>query len=99
MSQKDTYVAQLEAQIDEWSAKMDRLTAKAKAVSADARDAAQKQIADAKARLDVARQGLDTLKGVGSDTWEATKATVDGFWRETKAVLERANLPRRESEV
>ena len=90
MSQQDAYVAELEAQVLQWTAGLERLKAKAEKLGAGLRDTYAKQIEESKGKLAVARLKLDALKGVGSDKWEAAEATVESFWKDVKAVLERA---------
>jgi hypothetical protein len=89
MSHQDAFVAKLEAQMLEWTAGMERLKAKADDLTADARDACQKQIEEGKVKLAGARQKLDALRAVGSDKWEETKATVESFWKDARAVFEK----------
>jgi predicted nucleic acid-binding Zn-ribbon protein len=88
MSHKDAYVAGLETQIQEWSARIDGLSAKAEKLSAEARRAYQKQIEDGRVKLGVVRQEVAALRAVGSDKWEEAKATVESFWKDAKAMFE-----------
>ena len=91
MSDHDTYVTKLEAQVSEWSAGMDRLKAKADGMTAEVRDTVQKQLAEGKMKLAVAREKLGALKAVGSDQWEATKANVERFWKHATTVFEKVD--------
>lgn len=89
MGRKDEYVAKLEAQIEEWSTRVDGLTAKAQKLNDDARRSVLKQIEEGKGKLAAARQKVDALKTIGSDKYEEAKATLESFWKESKALFEK----------
>ncbi|MGZ4419098.1 MAG: sll1863 family stress response protein [Gaiellaceae bacterium] len=89
MARKDEYVAKLEAQIEDWSARIDGLTAKTHKLTDDARRSVQKQIEEGKVKLAAARQKVDALKTVGSDKYEEAKTTLESFWKDAKAVFEK----------
>lgn len=89
MATKDEYVAKLEAQIKDWSARIEALTAKAQKLNDDARRIALKQTEEAKLKLAAARQKVDALKAIGSDRYEEAKATLEGFWKDAKALFEK----------
>ncbi len=71
--QKETYLAKIEAQLDEWSAKFEELKGKADRASAGARAELQSQVEKLRAKLEAAQDRLKELQGAGAGKWERVK--------------------------
>jgi hypothetical protein len=87
---KDAYVAKMEAQLGEWSAKLKDMKAKAEKAAAQGRIEYQRKLEQSKAqeKHDQARQKLNEMKAAGEERWEALKSGLEGAWKELKKSVE-----------
>jgi hypothetical protein len=86
---KNDYVAKMEAELKEWSARLNELKAKASKAAAQGRVEYQKQLETLQSKHDAAASKLAELKSAGEDRWESLKAGVEGAWNELKAAVDR----------
>jgi hypothetical protein len=84
-----SFVQKSELQLKEWSSKLDVLAAQAEKLTAEAKTAAQKNIADLKPKLAAARQKVDAMKSAASDNWHEGKVGLEVLWSEVKALFEK----------
>lgn len=90
MSTRDEYVRKMHSLLDKGNAEIDALEAGASKVSADARDAYQKQIAALRAKQDEARARLESIKHAGDSAWQDMKAGVEMAWEAIGEAIESA---------
>jgi len=88
-SQK-TFVEKGEAQLKEWSARIDQLGKEAEKLSAEAKTAMTKQVADLRTKVAAARERLQESKFVTSDKWAETKTGLETLWSDVKALFEKS---------
>jgi len=80
MSLKDTYVDNLKAQLDKWSADIDVLEARARQVDADLRIKFDEQLATMKTKRDEATVKLHEIQQSAGDAWLELKKGGDEAW-------------------
>ena len=87
MSLKGQYIAKMEAQLNDWTARLKEMKSKLEDAEVQGRKAFHEQVEASQRQHEVARRHLDELKRSGEDAWEALKARVDAAWKEfTKSV-------------
>jgi hypothetical protein len=84
-----SFVEKSELQFKEWTSKLDVLAAQAEKLTAEAKAAAHKGIAELKPKLAAARQKLDATKTAASEKWPEAKAGLELLWSEVKALFEK----------
>jgi predicted nuclease with TOPRIM domain len=77
VQEKESYLAKIEAQINEWSAKIEELKAKADKAGAGAKAEVQSQMEKMWAMLEAARDKLKELEGAGAGKWEKVKESSE----------------------
>jgi hypothetical protein len=82
MWRKEQYVAKMEAQLNEWSAKLAAMKAKLEAAELEGRAEFHKQLDASQRQHEIARRHLDELKQSSEEAWEALKAGVEVAWKE-----------------
>jgi hypothetical protein len=87
MNTRDVHVAKMETRLRHWGSTLDRLIARVAAAGADARAEELSRIAELRRRHWEAQVKVAELKAAGDETWSASKAGVDGAWRDLKAAL------------
>jgi hypothetical protein len=86
---KNAYVAKMEAEIKEWSARLSELKAKAEKATAQGRIEYQKKLELSQKKHDAAARKLAELKSAGEDKWEALKAGVESAWKELRSEIDK----------
>ncbi|MGD2024995.1 MAG: hypothetical protein PVJ46_11520 [Methyloceanibacter sp.] len=90
MSERDLYVQEMKAKLDEWNAQVDRLLAKADAAQADAKHEYNEQVEALKKQREAAIQRLNELQSKSDDAWEDLKAGTDAAWDKMTSALKNA---------
>ncbi|GAC1535077.1 MAG: hypothetical protein NVS2B9_00070 [Myxococcales bacterium] len=85
MSFKETYLAQMEARLYEWSAKLDAMKAVLEESELQDRLEFHRQVEASQRQHEVARRHLDELKQSGEEAWQALKSGVEAAWKELAA--------------
>ncbi len=80
MSNRQRYIDQLKAKLDEWNADIDQMEVQANLAKADIKDDVQEKIAELKVKRQEMRDHLDHLANAGDDAWEDIKAGADRTW-------------------
>jgi peptidoglycan hydrolase CwlO-like protein len=75
--EKDQYVNELQARIDEYQVKIDALSEKAGAMTGTAKDDLDRKIATLKAKQEEARGKIEQIKAATEETWDKVKAGSD----------------------
>ena len=84
MQTKDEYLAQLKAQLDEWSSDLDHLRDKAANASDDVRENVDQQINELKAKWDEGAARRQEILDAADDHWESVKDEAEEKWAELK---------------
>jgi hypothetical protein len=82
MSLQERYVAKMEAQIGDWTAKLAAMRAKLDEAELQGRLEFHKQVDASQRQHEVASRQLDELKQAGEDAWESLRAGVEIVWKE-----------------
>ncbi|MBL1267430.1 MAG: hypothetical protein COA87_006700 [Halomonas sp.] len=80
MRQRDEFVEEMKARLDEWNADIDKLTAKARQASDEARVKYQKDIERLKKRQAETQQRLDELQHASEAAWETVRQGMEDSW-------------------
>lgn len=80
MSKRDDYVKKLQTKLDEWNAEIDKLETRAKEVSADARKAYDRKLAELRAKRDDAGARLQSLREASEAAWQELRAGMELAW-------------------
>jgi hypothetical protein len=86
-----TFVEKGEAQLKEWSGRVDQLGKEAEKLTADAKTAMIKQVADLRAQVAAAREKLQESKFVTTDKWAETKTGLEKVWTDVKALFAKSD--------
>lgn len=70
MSKRDQYVAKMKSQLDDMNEQLDKLEAKSKGAKEELRAKYKQEMADLRAKSDVAIAKLDEIKHAGEDSWD-----------------------------
>ena len=84
MTQKELYVAKMEAQLTAWREKLDAMKARLEEAELQGRLEFHKQIEASQHQHEVACRHLDELKQAGEDAWRALRAGVETVWKDLK---------------
>jgi uncharacterized coiled-coil DUF342 family protein len=90
MSNRDAYVAKIQAKLDAWNADIDKLEAKARAAQADARITLDQKLNELRSKRDEAAAKLQALRSAADDAWEDLKAGVELAWESLSESLQSA---------
>lgn len=85
MSQKELYVAKMEAQLSAWRSKLDAMKARLDEAELQGRLEFHRQLEASQRQHEVAVRHLDELKQAGEQAWDALKAGVETAWKELNA--------------
>jgi len=88
--EREAYLGQLEARIQECVSGIDNLAAKADHVEAESRLEFRKHINELRARGTVARARLEELREAQGEAWEDARAIAERSGAELQAALEEA---------
>ena len=80
MSQKELYVAKMEAQLNAWRARLDSMKARLEEAELQGRIEFHKQVEASQHQHEIACQHLDELKLAGEEAWAALKVGVELAW-------------------
>lgn len=80
MPDKDTYLAEARAKIDQWNADIDKLQAAAAEAGADAKVEYDKQIDALRTQRDEVEAKLKDMADASGDAWQDMKAGFDKAW-------------------
>jgi len=90
MVDRDAYVQEMKAKLDEWNAQIDRLSAKADAAQADTKLEYNKQVEALKKQREEALQRLNELQSASEGAWEDMRAGMDAAWDKMTSALKNA---------
>lgn len=76
-AQKDQYVQDFQAKVDEYQVKIDDLKKKGETMSGTAKDELNQKIDMLTAKREEAKGKIEEIKAAGVDGWEAVKAQAD----------------------
>lgn len=85
------FIARLEEQLEEWSARIEALGSRAGGISADARHEFDRQVDELRARLEEARRTLHDVRTSGEHAWQDLASGAEQAWRELRRAVERAS--------
>lgn len=88
MTQKELYVAKMEAQLTAWREKLDAMKARIEEAEIQGRLEYHKQIEASQHQHEIACRHLDELKQAGEEAWTQLKAGAETAW---KALAAEAN--------
>ncbi|MGY4879190.1 hypothetical protein ACLUEY_15065 [Vreelandella aquamarina] len=80
MSQRDEFVEDMKARLDEWNAEIDKLTAKAHQANDDAREKYKEDIERLKQRQAETEQRLEELQHASSEAWDTIREGMEDSW-------------------
>ncbi len=90
MVDRDAYVQEMKAKLDEWNTQIDRLSAKADAAQADTKLEYNKQVEALKKQREEALQRLNELQSASEGAWEDMRAGMDAAWDKMTSALKNA---------
>ena len=90
MSLKDTYVDNLKAQLDKWSADIDVLEARARQVDADLRIKYDEQLATMRTKRDEATVKMQEIQQSAGDAWQEVRKGGDEAWDSIRRAIAEA---------
>jgi predicted nucleic acid-binding Zn-ribbon protein len=90
MSSREEYVRKMQAKLEEWNSEIDTLAAKAGEVTADAKNAYNKQIDLLKVKQADARQKIEELQQAGGSAWEDLKSGIERAWTDLGEAIDLA---------
>jgi hypothetical protein len=90
MTQKDVYVQNLHAKLDEWNAEIDKLKTKVDAAEAEKRAEYQRQFEDLQHKRYVVENKIEKFRGAGEDAWEDLKSGVESAWSSLESAVNSA---------
>lgn len=76
-AQKDQYVKDFQAKVDEYQVKIDELKTKAETASGTVKDELNQKIDMLTAKQEEAKGRIEEIKAAGADTWDNVKAGAD----------------------
>lgn len=85
MNDKELYMRQLQARIDEWKADVDKFKAKASGASADVQLDMNQQVRVLERRIEDGKVRLSELAEAGEDAWESIKDGIESAWDSLKS--------------
>ncbi|RDB42501.1 hypothetical protein DU490_12685 [Halomonas sp. DQ26W] len=80
MSNRDEFVEQMKARLDEWNAEIDELAARARHASDEARVKYEEDIERLKQRRDETRRRLDELQHASEAAWDSLRQGMEESW-------------------
>ena len=89
MTQKELYVAKMEAQLTAWREKLDAMKARIEEAEIQGRLEYHKQIEASQHQHEIACRHLDELKQAGEEAWTQLKAGVETAWKALAAEAKR----------
>jgi gas vesicle protein len=87
---KAAYIARLQAELENWSARIDALAARLDGIRSDLRAEYEAQLAELRTRRERARVTLDELRTDGGAAWQDLAQGADRAWRELRQAVESA---------
>ena len=90
MTDRETYVNEMHAQIDTLDARMQKLVAKAEEVKADTRVGMQGNLAELTKKRQELEDKMNALRAESTGSWDDVKKGVERAWEELKSGVERA---------
>lgn len=90
MVDRDAYVQEMKAKLDDWNAQIDKLSAKADAAQADTKLEYNKQVEALKKQREEALQRLNELQSAAESAWEDMRAGMDAAQDKMTSALKNA---------
>ena len=81
MTDRDEYLRQFKAKLDEWNADIDRLEAKAREVQADAQSEYQRQLAALRDMRDDALKQYGEMQNAAAEAWDTLVEGSEKAWQ------------------
>ena len=89
MSHRDEYIAKMDAQLREWSAKIDEIQARAQKAAAEGRVEIQKQFETADAKRKELSRRLGELRAASDEGFAALRSGFEKTWKEFTSAFEK----------
>lgn len=80
MSQRDEFIEEMKAKLDEWNAEIDKLAAQARQASDDARVKYHEDIEQLKKRQAETQERLEELRHASEEAWDTVRQGMDDSW-------------------
>jgi chromosome segregation ATPase len=90
MSLKDTYLEQIQAKLDQWSADLDKLEAKARDAKADVKVSLQEHIDVLRQKRNDAKARLKEIRESSNGAWEDLKEGLEGAFGSLREAINKA---------
>jgi hypothetical protein len=85
MTDRDTFIKGVKAQLDEWNGDIGKLEAKLEHASDDTKETLRHHLAKAHEARDAVARKLGELGGASEDTWHSVKGDVENAWEAFKS--------------
>ena len=80
MSNRDQYLEQFKAKLDEWNAEIDKLEANARSAQADAKVRYDKQLTELRKMRDDAQKRFSEMQAASTEAWDAMLKGAENAW-------------------